>query len=472
LVPVENSRWKKRVVIEMDKREVATSINMDAIKLLCGEYRKNNHIDPDLYERFDIKRGLRNQDGTGVLAGLTRICNVHGYLLNEGEKEPIDGELIYRGIDVREIVENCNREQRFGFEETVYLLIFGQLPTRAQLEYFQKLMYELRELPEYFFDDMILKAPSSNIMNKLSRSVLALYSYDDQAEDDRLEVEMRKALQLIARLPNIMVKAYQVKHSHFDGGSMILHPLVYGQSTAESILSLLRPNRKFTKEEALLLDTCMILHAEHGGGNNSTFACRTLTSSGTDAYSAYAAAIGALKGPRHGGANIKVVNMLDCIEQNVKNWEDEQEVAEFLDKIVRKEANDGSGLIYGMGHAVYTKSDPRAVLLKQRASKLAEGTEYEPQFKLLELVEKLAPEVLSQRTHGKKVICANVDLYSGLVYRMLGIPEDLFTPLFACSRMAGWSAHRMEEMLNGKRIIRPAYKAVSKTQSYLPLEDR
>lgn len=456
----------------MDEREKNTSINMDAVKLLCEEYQKYNHINPELYERFDIKRGLRNQDGTGVLAGLTSICNVHGYLLNEGEKEPIEGELIYRGINIREIVENCSKEQRFGFEETVYLLIFGELPTKVQLDHFQKAMEEFRQLPEYFFDDMILKAPSANIMNKLARSVLALYSYDAEAEHSELEVEMRKSLQLISRLTNIMVKAYQVKKSHFDGGSMILHPLNPGESIAESILSLLRPDRSYRKEEALLLDTCMILHAEHGGGNNSTFTCRVLTSSGTDAYSAYAGAIGSLKGPRHGGANIKAIRMLEAIKEGVSDWQDSDEIKSFLKKLIRKEAGDRSGLIYGMGHAVYTKSDPRAKILKSKAMELAKGTDYEAEFHLLEAVEDLTPEVFAEEKGDSKTICANIDLYSGLVYKMLGIPEDLFTPIFACSRMAGWSAHRMEEMTGNHRIIRPAYKAIAKPRSYIPLDER
>jgi len=456
----------------MDKREVKTSIDLDAIRLLCGEYQKHNYIDPALYDKFDIKRGLRNQDGTGVIAGATKICNVHGYLINEGEKEPVEGELSYRGINVQDIVDNCNREGRFGFEETVYLLLFGELPTQAQLEAFQKVMNECRELPDSFFEDMILKAPSANIMNKLGRSVLALYSYDDEAEDSRLEVEIRKSLQLISRLSNIMVKAYQVKNSHFNGGSLILHPLIYGQSIAESILSLLRPDRAFTKEEALLLDTCMMLHAEHGGGNNSTFTCRVLTSSGTDAYAAYAGAIGSLKGPRHGGANIKTVHMLEQIKAGVKNWNSRDEIADFLRKIVNREAGDGSGLIYGMGHAVYTKSDPRARILKKNAMQLAKGTEFEADFEILQAVEELTPQIFAEMKGSTKVICANVDLYSGLVYKMLNIPEDLFTPIFACSRMAGWSAHRIEEMCTGKRIIRPAYKAVAKKHPYIPLAER
>ncbi|WP_077534782.1 citrate synthase [Massiliimalia massiliensis] len=456
----------------MDEREITTSVDMKSIKSLCEEYKKYNYIPPELYERFDIKRGLRNQDGTGVIAGLTHICNVHGYVLNEGEKDPIDGQLIYRGININDIVENCVAEQRFGFEEVVYLLIFGTLPNQKQLERFSELMSESRELPQYFFDDMVLKAPSKNVMNKLARSVLALYSYDDEAENASLEHEMRKSLQLIARLPNIMVKAYQVKVSHYDGGSMILHPLLPGQSTAETILSLLRPDRQFTREEALLLDICMMLQAEHGGGNNSTFACRVLTSSGTDAYSAYAGAIGSLKGHRHGGANINASKMLGYMKAGIHNWEDEDEVARFLKRIMLKKEGDGTGLIYGMGHAVYTKSDPRALILRQNAMKLAQGTEFEAEFKLLNLVEKLTPLVFAELKGDTKTMCANVDLYSGLVYRMLGIPEDLFTPLFACSRMAGWSAHRIEEMYNNNRIIRPAYKAIAKHRKYIPISER
>lgn len=458
--------------LKMAETEHNGILDMQAIQSLCEEYKKYNHIPPELYERFDIKRGLRNQDGTGVLAGLTHICNVHGYVLNEGEKEPTDGQLIYRGININDIVQSCVAEQRFGFEEVVYLLIFGNLPTEAQLNSFCEMMDQARALPQYFFDDMVLKAPSKNIMNKLARSVLALYSYDDEAENASLEHEMRKSFQLIARLPNIMVKAYQVKVSHFDGKSMILHPLIPGQSTAEMILSLLRPDRQFTQEEARLLDICLMLHAEHGGGNNSTFTCRVLTSSGTDAYSAYAGAIGSLKGNRHGGANINASRMLEYMKAGIHNWEDEEEVTAFLKKILRKEAGDGTGLIYGMGHAVYTKSDPRALILRENAMKMAAGTEYEPEFKLLNLVEKLTPAVFAEQKGDVKVMCANVDLYSGLVYRMLGIPEELFTPLFACSRMAGWSAHRIEEMYNNHRIIRPAYKAIARPRKYIPLQER
>ncbi len=446
--------------------------DFDTIKSLCDDYKDYNQIPAELYEKFVIKRGLRNADGTGVLAGLTHVCNVHGYVINESEKEPIDGQLIYRGINVNDIIDNCTAEERFGFEETVYLLLFGVLPNKEELAIFEKTMENLRTLPEGFFEDMILKAPSINIMNKLARSVLALYSYDDTAEDDSLEAQMYKSLRLIARMSNIMVKAYQVKNRVYSNESMILHQLQPNQSTAETILSLLRPDRKFTREEALLLDVCLILHAEHGGGNNSTFACRVLTSSATDAYSAYAAAIGSLKGPRHGGANIKTTEMLDDMKNYVKDPNSKEEVADYIRKLIRREAYDKTGLVYGMGHAVYTKSDPRTLILKERAMKLAKGTSFENDFIMLQNLEELTPVIFAEETKKDKVMCANVDLYSGLVYRMLGIPEELFTPIFATARMPGWSAHRMEEMISSKRIIRPAYKTVAKAKEYIPIDKR
>ncbi|MGN1114006.1 MAG: citrate/2-methylcitrate synthase [Oscillospiraceae bacterium] len=447
-------------------------INDSARKLLCEQFVKNNTIDPKLYEKHYVKRGLRNADGTGVIAGLTNICNVHGYIVNEGEKQPIPGQLIYRGYNINDLVNNVVTENRFGFEEVVYLLLMGELPNAQELEAFKSIISENRDLPPNFFEDMILKAPSRNIMNKMGRSVLSLYSYDENPENRSPEYEMATAISIISKLPNIMVSAYQVKKRTFDGESMIMHPLIDNHSTAEMILSALRPDRKFSDEEAKLLDIMLMLHAEHGGGNNSTFSCRVLTSSGTDPYSAYAAAIGSLKGPKHGGANIKVVGMHDCIKENVKNWNDEGEVADFLRKILRKEAYDRTGLIYGMGHAVYTLSDPRAVILKKNAKKLAKGTEFEAEFNLLETVERLTPELFNEVKGDSKIICANVDMYSGLVYRMLGIPDDLFTPLFAVSRMAGWCAHRFEELVTGRRIIRPAYKAVMKERPYIPLNER
>lgn len=439
---------------------------------LYEEFVRNNTIDQKLYEKYDVKRGLRNADGTGVVAGLTNICNVHGYMVNEGERFPIEGELIYRGYNINDLVSNAIEEKRFGFEETVYLLLMGKLPNATELGVFKEVLNENRELPSSFFEDMILKAPSKNVMNKLARSVLALYSYDDTPEETTPEYEMRTAISVIAKLPVIMVQAYQVKKRTYDGKSMFMHPLRQEESTAESILSCLRHNREYTEEEARLLDMMLMLHAEHGGGNNSTFTCRCLTSSGTDPYAAYSAAIGSLKGPKHGGANIKVMDMLSCIEENVDDWENEEEVADFMKKILRKEANDNSGLIYGMGHAVYTLSDPRAVILKKHALEMAKGTEFEKEFNLLQTVEKLTPELFAEVKGDAKVVCANVDMYSGLVYKMLHIPDDLFTPLFAVSRMAGWCAHRFEELVTGRRIIRPAYKSVTKDRTYIPLRER
>ena len=447
-------------------------INENARKLLCKQFVNNNTIDPKFFDKYVVKRGLRNADGTGVLAGLTNICNVHGYVINEGEKAPIQGQLIYRGYNINDLVNNVVKEDRFGYEEIVYLLLMGDLPSRSELEAFSAIIAENRELPDNFFEDMILKSPSPNIMNKLGRSVLSLYSYDDDPENRSPEVEMATAISIISKLPNIMVSAYQVKKRAYNNESMIMHPLIPEHSTSEMILSALRPDRQFTDAEAKLLDIMLMLHAEHGGGNNSTFTCRVLTSSGTDPYSAYSAAIGSLKGPRHGGANAKVISMHEVIKSYVKNWEDEGEVADCLRKILRKELHDGSGLIYGMGHAVYTLSDPRAVILKADAEKLAKGTEFEKEFNLLKLIEELSPELFAEVKGSSKVMCANVDMYSGLVYRMLGIPEDLFTPLFAVSRMAGWAAHRFEEMVTGKRIIRPAYKSVIREKVYIPLENR
>lgn len=446
--------------------------NDSAINSLCSECLKHNQISPNLYEKYQVKRGLRNSDGTGVLAGITNICNVHGYIVNEGEREPMKGELIYRGYSIDDIVANTTEKKRFGFEETAYLLLFGQLPTKSQLEDFTSLLSEYRELPAGFSEDMIFKAPSKNIMNKMARSVLALYSYEDDPEDQSIDKELNRAVSIIARLPSAMVDAYQIKRRVFDHESLYMHPLNPNECTAESILSTLRPDRVYTPEEAQLLDLMLIIHAEHGGGNNSTFTCRTLTSSGTDAYSAYAGAIGSLKGHRHGGANFKVIAQLEEFKENISNWESDSEVADYLARVIRKERGDGTGLIYGMGHAVYTLSDPRAVILKRNAMQLAKGTEFEREFMLLDAVERLTPQVFADVKGSAKVMCANVDLYSGLVYRMLRIPVELNTPLFAVSRIVGWSAHRIEELITGNRIIRPAYKAISKKQKYLPLEDR
>lgn len=439
---------------------------------LCNELKKNSAIEMSLYEKYHVKRGLRNSDGTGVVAGITNICNVHGYLMNEGELEPIPGQLIYRGYNINDLVNNVEAEDRYGFEETVFLLLFGHLPNTKELGNFSTYLSLLRDLPSGFVEDMILKAPSKNIMNKLARSVLALYSYDEDCESSGIENEMKTAVSLIAKLPVIMVNAYQVKRRVFDNASMIMHPLNYEENTAQCILSLLRPDRQYTKDEAQMLDRLLMLQAEHGGGNNSSFTCRVLTSSGTDPYSAYASAICSLKGPRHGGANLQVIHMLDNFKANIKNWENEGEVADYMRRTIRRETNDGSGLIYGMGHAVYTISDPRAVILKKKAFELAKGKEIEAEFRLLETVERLTPEIFKEVKGSDKTMCANVDMYSGLVYRMLGIPDELFTPLFAVARMSGWAAHRMEEILTSSRIIRPAYKAIAKEREYIKLEER
>ncbi|MBP1565912.1 MAG: citrate/2-methylcitrate synthase [Oscillospiraceae bacterium] len=448
------------------------NVQFAPIENLCNKLKDYSSIEPNLYDKFHVKRGLRKSDGTGVMAGITKICNVHGYIINENEVEPIPGELIYRGYNIKDLVENADKEDRYGFEEVAYLLLFGDLPTKSELNEFNQAIIGARELPGNFAEDMILKAPSINIMNKMARCVLALYSYDDTGEDTSLASEMRKAVSLLAKLPVIMTHAYQVQQRHYYNKSMIIHPLRANESTAENILSMLRIDRQYTPQEAHLLDTLLMLHAEHGGGNNSTFTCRVLTSSGTDAYSAYSAAIGSLKGPRHGGANKKVTQMIEDFKANIKNWDDEGQVADYVRKTIRKETNDHTGLVYGMGHAVYTLSDPRAVILKKKAFELAKGTEFEAEFKLLENIERTTPEIFKELKGDGKVICANVDMYSGLVYKMLGIPEDLYTPLFAVSRIAGWAAHRMEEILTGGRIIRPAYKAVAKKREYFDIENR
>lgn len=452
--------------------EYLSSIPTESLKKLCDELEKYNRINPELFESYNVKRGLRNPDGTGVLAGLTKICNVHGYLLNEGEKMPIEGELIYRGINIKDIVAGCKKENRFGFEEVIWLLLFGNLPTSKQLDTFKALLGEMRELPTYFTEDVLMKAPSANIMNEMGRAVLALYSYDKNPDDCSVENVLSQSIWLIAKMPTLMVQAYQVKRRNFDHETMFFHPLEPAHSTAESILATMRPDKKFTDEEAKLLDLCLMLHAEHGGGNNSTFTCRAVSSTGTDTYSAIAAAIGSLKGPRHGGANIKVMQMLDYIKEGVKDWNDDEEISAFLEKILRKEAGDRSGLIYGMGHAVYTLSDPRAVILKESAASLADKKGLGDEFKLLKAVERLSPDVFAKVKGSSKNICANVDLYSGLVYKMLGFPVDLYTPLFAVARIGGWCAHRIEEITTSKRIIRPAYKAVATPTKYIPLSER
>lgn len=438
---------------------------------LYDNITKVNSVDPELYERYPVKRGLRNSDGSGVIAGITNISNVHGYMMSEGDKIADEGKLTLRGYDLYDLLGG-DEDRRFRYEELAYLLLMGDLPTQDQLDFFISRLDAHRELPDGFTASKIMGTPSPDIMNLLARSVLVLYADDSKAEDRSYEHEISTAVTLISRLPRIMVLAYYAKQAAFNGQSMIMHRFVPGESTAETILSMLRPDRHYTAEEARMLDIMMCLHAEHGGGNNSTFTCRVLSSSDTDPYSAYAGAIGSLKGSKHGGANHQVLAMQKEIKENVSDWENEDEVASYIAKIVNKEAFDHTGLIYGMGHAVYTKSDPRAVVLKKFATKMAEGTEFEAELNLLKLIERISPEVILREKGTKKDMCANVDMYSGFVYSLLGIPTDLITPLFACSRMAGWAAHRFEELVSGKRIIRPAYKTGMKPREYKPIEER
>ncbi|MEL4860243.1 citrate/2-methylcitrate synthase [Pseudoflavonifractor phocaeensis] len=439
---------------------------------LCEEYRKNNRIDPAAYDKWEVKRGLRNADGTGVVAGVTEIANVRGYYIQDGERVPMPGQLIYRGIDMAELIQGFTSEGRFGYAETAYLLLFGALPTKQRLADFEAFMEAHHDLPSMFTEDMILKAPSPDVMNKLGRAVLTLYSYDDNPEDMALSSELRRAMILVARAPQIVAHAYAAKRHYYDNESLYLHRPQPGLTMAENFLWAVRHDNKFTPEEAKLLDLCMVIHAEHGGGNNSAFTCRVLTSTGTDLYSSIAGAIGSLKGPRHGGANKKVMEMFQYIEDGVRDWTDEEEVSAYLGRLMDKEAGDRSGLIYGMGHAIYTLSDPRAVLLKKYAKGLAESKGMLDEFQLYEAVERLTPRVMA--AHGqRKVVCANVDLFSGFVYKMMGIPMELYTPLFAMARMVGWCAHRVEELFtSGGRIIRPAYKVVAPLRPFVPLEER
>ena len=447
-------------------------IKSEDLKSLCDELKSSSAVPQEYFDRFEVKRGLRNRDGSGVMAGLTKVCSVEGYYIEDGERKPVEGKLKYRGMDINSIVDACVEEDRFGYEEVVWLLLFGSLPTRNQLKLFNDVLSECRELPEDFIEDMIMKAPSPNIMNKLERSVLSLYSYDSNPDDISIENVLRQSIQLIAQLPMIMTYAYQVKRRHYLKKSMYIHPIKAGLTTAETVLYNTRSDRKFTDSEAKLLDLCLMLHAEHGGGNNSAFATRVLSSSGTDTYSAISAGIGALKGPRHGGANLKVAEMMKYLKEEVSDITDEGQVADFLKRVINRETGDRTGLVYGMGHAVYTLSDPRQVILKREAGKIAEEKGFGAEFKALDLIEKLTPEIFASEKNNNKKICANVDMYSGLIYEMLGIPMDLYTPLFAVARVAGWSAHRIEELITGNRVIRPAYKNVAVPKEYIPIDER
>ncbi|MBR3258421.1 MAG: citrate synthase [Eggerthellaceae bacterium] len=439
---------------------------------LYDNFAAINRIDPALYARYDVKRGLRNADGTGVVAGITNISDVHGYKMVDGVKTPDEGVLHLRGYNLNDLVCPTDETRRFNFEEVAYLLLMGELPTPAQLEAFIAAIDDMRELPDGFTASMIMRDTPRDIMNLLSRTILELYAHDPAAEDRGVEHEVHTAVSLISKLPRIMVLAYHAIECTFNQGSMFIHRFIPGQSTAETILSMLRPSREFTPEEARMLDIMLCLHAEHGGGNNSTFTTRVLSSADTDAYSAYAAAIGSLKGFRHGGANHKVRAMHADIRENCLDWADDAALTAYLEKILRRDAFDGSGLIYGMGHAVYTLSDPRARICKAYAEKLAKGTPFEEEFALLDGIERLTPVAIANVKGREQVICANIDMYSGLVYTMLGIPEEMFTPMFACGRMPGWAAHRFEETCTG-RIIRPAYQTTYEAErAYVPLAER
>lgn len=447
-------------------------ISPELLAVMSDKIEKKSQIDHNQFWKYGVKRGLRNPDGTGVMAGLTNICSVEGYYIEDGERVPKHGVLKYRGININDIVEACEKEDRFGYEEVSYLLLFGSLPTKQQLDLYKSILGVCRELPDTYIEDVLMKNASIDVMNKLARCVLISYSFDENPDDISVENVLRQSVQIIAQMPVMMCYAYQVKRMKFYGKSMYFHPEKKELSTAETILRSLRADRKYTDEEAKLLDICLILHAEHGGGNNSTFTSRVLTSSGTDTYSAIAGAIGSLKGSRHGGANIKVSHMIDNIKENVKDATDEAQLSEYLEKIIRKEAYDKSGLIYGMGHAVYTISDPRAVILKKKAKEFACKNGFEKDFELINSIERLTPEVFRKVKGKNKIICANVDLYSGLIYKMLGIPEDLYTPIFATARISGWSAHRLEELISGGKIIRPAYKNIAVQKKYVPMSER
>lgn len=442
------------------------------VQKLSLKVELNDQINPNLYQEYDVKRGLRYSDGRGVLVGLTQVGDVVGYEVRDGKKIAVPGKLIYRGYDIEDLIRDTVSHDEFGFEQTAYLLLFGELPTVQQLQEFKTLLGSRRTLPDNFTEDMIMKAPSPDIMNKLARSVLASYSYDSHAEDFSVSNILRQCIELIARFSTFSAYAYQAKRRYYDGRSMYIHNPVPELSTAENFLRLIRSDKHYTKLEAETLDLALILHAEHGGGNNSTFSIHVVSSTDTDTYSAIASAVGSLKGRRHGGANIKVMEMMDNIKENVKDWGNEEEIKAYLRKIVRKEANDHSGLIYGQGHAVYTISDPRAILLKEKAGELAKEKGFMDEYNFYKTIDRLAPLVIQEEKNSDKKICTNVDFYSGFVYSMLNIPRELYTPIFAISRIAGWAAHRMEEVISGGRIYRPAYKNVLPSKEFIPMEDR
>ncbi len=443
-----------------------------AIEKLSEKCMNSYNIDPELYVKYDVKRGLRDLNGKGVLAGLTDIGDVCSNQIIDGKSVPCEGKLYYRGIDIEEIVEGFISEDRLGFEETTYLLLFGKLPKKEELDGLQNILGQFRTLPTNFVRDIIMKSPSNDMMNILARSVLTLYAYDDMADDTSIPNVLRQCLELISLLPVIAVYAYHSYNYYKNGGSLVIHKPRHDLSTAENILYMLRADSKYTKLEAKILDLALVLHAEHGGGNNSTFTTHVVSSSGTDTYSSTAASLGSLKGPKHGGANIKVVQMFDDMMKNVTDLTDESQIREYLSGLLEKKGFDKSGLIYGMGHAVYSISDPRARVLKKFVKDLSVEKGMEKEYELYTLVERLAPEVIGEKRKIYKGVSANIDFYSGLIYRMLGLPSELYTPIFAIARISGWSAHRIEELINANKIIRPAYMAVSEKTAYKKIDER
>ena len=459
------------MILNKNNTHDITEITPDIIAL-AKRVEETSYIDNELFTKYEVKRGLRDLNGKGVLAGLTHISDVRANKLVNGEQIPTHGELFYRGYNVKDLVAGFSSENRFGFEEVAYLLLFDKLPDKSELATFRSILGEYRSLPTSFVRDIIMKAPSTDMMNTLARSVLTLYSYDDRADDTSLPNVLRQCLQLISLFPEFAIYGYQAYNHYHEGESLYIHPPVPTLSTAENILHLLRPDSKYTPLEAKLLDIALVLHMEHGGGNNSTFTTHVVTSSLTDTYSAIAAAIGSLKGPRHGGANIKVVQMFEDMKRNVKDWTDEEEVSAYLYKLLHKEAFDHAGLIYGVGHAIYSKSDPRSIILKNHVEALSHEKGLDEEFALYSMVERLAPEIIASERKMYKGVSINVDFYSGFVYNMLNLPAELFTPMFAIARIVGWSAHRMEELANNGKIIRPAYKPIMEDKIYVPVSDR
>lgn len=456
--------------------KMSDQLNLGALQCNIGalldKVKENSTIDPSLYLEYDVKRGLRNANGTGVKAGITSISSVVGYTEEEGKKIPMEGHLLYRGIDLADLMAGFERENRLGYEEVAYLLLFGVLPSKNDLTVFTHLLSDRRNFPTNFKEDCILKIPSHSIMNKLQRLILALYSYDVDPDDISLKKVLAQSIDLIAKAPLMIAYAYQAREHYYNKASLIFHQPLENASTAENILHLTRTDSEFTRLEAEVLDLCLCVQADHGAGNNSCFANHVVSSSGTDTYSAISTAIGSLKGPRHGSANMKVFNMMKDISTHVKDWNNDTELRDYLYKILKKEAFDKTGLIYGMGHAVYTLSDPRATLLKHKAGELAKGSPYEAEYNLITNVERLTKGLLKELKGPDYTICANVDLYTGIIYHILGLKEDMFTPIFACARMSGWCAHRLEQILDSK-IMRPAYVYLNKNNlSYIPLEER